>query len=65
MTMCKLLVSNTHNPLECLMNLHLNSIRHFAATSYYDSQVNSYNYVGDVRYYLIFAYLLSLVYSLM
>ena len=37
-----------------LMYLHINLIRHFAATSYYDSQVKSYNYVGDVGYCLIF-----------
>ena len=36
------------------MYLHLNLIRHFAATSYYDSQIKSYNYVGDVGYCLFF-----------
>ena len=39
---------------DALMYLHVNLLRHFAATSYYDSQVKSYNYVGDVGYCLLF-----------
>ena len=39
---------------DALMYLHLNFIRHFAATSYYDSQVKTYKYVGDVGYCLFF-----------
>ena len=39
---------------DALMYLHVSLIRHFAATSYYDSQVKTYNYVGDVGYCLIF-----------
>ena len=39
---------------DALMYLHINLIRHFAATSYYNSQVKSYNYVGDVGYCLLF-----------
>ena len=39
---------------DALMYLHVNLIRYFAATSYYQSQVKTYNYVGDVGYCLIF-----------
>ena len=39
---------------DALMYLHINLIRHFAATSYYDSQVKTYSYVGDVGYCLFF-----------
>ena len=39
---------------DALMYLHINLIRHFGATSYYNSQVKSYNYVGDVGYCLLF-----------
>ena len=40
---------------DALMYLHVNLLRHFASTSYYDSQVKNYNYVGDVGYCLIFS----------
>ena len=39
---------------DALMYLHINLISHFAATSYYHTQVKTYNYVVDVGYCLFF-----------
>ena len=50
-------------PWDALMYLHINLLRHFAATSYYDSQVKTYSYVSDVGYCLIF--LLFLVFGIL